>query len=39
VRFVEPPFRRGTNVYLALMHEDVRKMHGPYGVQWITVEY
>jgi hypothetical protein len=39
VRFTEPPFRRGTNVYLALMHEDVRRMHGPYGIQHITVEF
>jgi len=39
VRFVEPPYRRATNAYLALMHEDVRRMHGPYGVQRVTVEY
>jgi hypothetical protein len=39
LRFDEPPFRRGTNVYLALMHEDVRRMHGPYNPQRISVEY
>ncbi len=39
VRFVESPFRRSTQVYLALMHEDVRRMQGPYGQQRITIEY
>jgi hypothetical protein len=39
VRFTEPPIRRSTNVYLALMHEDGRQMHGPYGVQAVTVEH
>ncbi len=39
LRFAEPPLRRDTNVYLSLMHEDVRRMHGPYGQQRITVEY
>jgi hypothetical protein len=39
VRFVTPPFRRTTNAYLALMHEDVRRMHGPYGRQAITIEH
>lgn len=39
VQFTAAPFRRSTNVYLALMHEDVRKLHGPYGVQRITVEH
>jgi hypothetical protein len=39
VRFLERPFRRLTNVYLALMHEDVRRMHGPYGQQALTIEH
>ena len=39
VRFVEAPYRRDTNGYLALLHEDVGVMHGPYGVQSIHVEY
>ena len=39
VRFVEPPLARSFNIYLGLLHEDVRLMDGPYGVQRITVEY
>lgn len=39
IRFNTPPARRDTNVFLALMHEDVRRMHGPYGIQRVTVEY
>jgi hypothetical protein len=39
VRFVEAPFRRSTLAYLALMHEDVRRMHGPYNPQRIAIEY
>lgn len=39
VRFVEPPYRRTTQAYVALMHEDVRVMHGPYGVQALSIEY
>lgn len=39
VRFVEAPYRRQTNGYLALLHEDVRVMHGPYGVQALTIEF
>lgn len=39
VRFVEAPYRRLTNAYLALLHEDVRVMHGPYGVQALAIEY
>lgn len=39
VRFVEAPFRRATNAYLALMHEDVRRMHGPYNIERLTIEY
>jgi hypothetical protein len=39
LRFVEPPFRRGTNAWLSLDHEDVRIMDGNYGVQRITVEH
>jgi hypothetical protein len=39
VRFVEPPFRRTTTAYLALMHEDVRRMHGPYNPETITIEH
>jgi len=39
VRFVEAPYRRRTSAYLALMHEDVRVMHGPYGVRALDVEY
>jgi hypothetical protein len=39
VRFVEPPYRRTTTAYLALMHEDVRRMHGPYAPRSITIEY
>ncbi len=39
VRIVEPPYRRNSNFYVALLHEDVRQMVGPYGVQNITIEY
>jgi hypothetical protein len=39
LRFAEPPLRRDTTVYLSLMHEDVRRMHGPFGQQRLTVEY
>lgn len=39
VRFVEPPFRRTTTAYLALMHEDVRRMHGPYNPEPISIEH
>ncbi len=39
VHFVEAPFRRQTRVYVALMHEDVRRIQGPYGQQQITIEY
>jgi hypothetical protein len=39
VRFVEPPFRRSTSAYLALMHEDVRRMHGPYNPEFVSIEY
>jgi len=39
VRFVTPPFRRTTRAYLSLMHEDVRRMHGPYNPQLLTIEY
>lgn len=38
IRFNEAPFRRNTAIYLALEHEDVRRIQGPYGVQRITVE-
>ncbi|MFQ5854892.1 MAG: carboxypeptidase regulatory-like domain-containing protein [Anaerolineae bacterium] len=39
LRVVEPPYRRNANFYVALLHEDVRRMVGPYGVKDITVEY
>lgn len=39
VRFVAAPFRRTTHAYLALMHEDVRNMQGPYDRRLLTVEY
>lgn len=39
VKMVEAPYRRNTNFYVALLHEDVRQMVGPYGAQMITVEY
>lgn len=39
VRIVEAPYRRNTNFYVALLHEDVRQMVGPYGAQMITIEY
>ncbi len=39
VRFVEAPYRRVTQAYVALMHEDVRVMHGPYGVRSLSVEF
>jgi hypothetical protein len=39
IRFVEAPFGRETRIYVALMHEDVRKIQGPYGQQRITIEY
>lgn len=39
LRFAEPPLRRDTTAYLALMHEDVRRMHGPFGQHRLTVEY
>jgi hypothetical protein len=38
VTFEEPPLRRETDAYLALMHEDVRRI-GPYDPQRITIEY
>lgn len=39
LRMVEPPYRRNSNFYVALLHEDVRRMVGPYGVTTITIEY
>jgi len=39
IRIVEPPYRRNSNFYVALLHEDVRRMVGPYGVKNITIEY
>jgi hypothetical protein len=39
LRMVEPPYRRNSNFYVALLHEDVRRMVGPYGVKNITIEY
>jgi hypothetical protein len=39
VRIVEAPYRRNTNFYVALLHEDVRRMVGPYGITNITIEY
>ncbi|MBS1251601.1 MAG: hypothetical protein MAG451_00634 [Anaerolineales bacterium] len=39
VRIVEPPYRRNSNFYVALLHEDVRRMVGPYGVKNVTIEY
>lgn len=39
VRIVEAPYRRDTHFYVALLHEDVRRMVGPYGVTRITIEY
>lgn len=39
VRFAEPPLGRETSAHLSLMHEDVRRMHGPYGIVRLTVEY
>jgi hypothetical protein len=39
VRMTEAPYRRNTNFYVALLHEDVRQMVGPYGEQTITIEY
>lgn len=39
VRFAEPPLSRETSAHLSLMHEDVRRMHGPYGIVRLTVEY
>jgi hypothetical protein len=39
LRIVEPPYRRNSNFYVALLHEDVRRMVGPYGVKNITIEY
>lgn len=39
IRIVEPPYRRSSNFYVALLHEDVRRMVGPYGVKNITIEY
>ena len=38
IRFSEAPFRRSTNIYLALEHEDVRRIQGPYDPRRITVE-
>ena len=35
----DPPYRRSTNFYVALLHEDVRRIVGPYGIQNITIEY
>lgn len=39
LRIAEPPYRRNSNFYVALLHEDVRTMVGPYGVKSITIEY
>lgn len=39
LRIVEPAYRRRSNFYVALLHEDVRRMVGPYGVKNITIEY
>ncbi|MFQ5594481.1 MAG: carboxypeptidase regulatory-like domain-containing protein [Anaerolineae bacterium] len=39
IRIVEPPYRRNSNFYVALLHEDVRRMVGPYGIKNITIEY
>lgn len=39
LRFVEAPFRRSTELNLALLHEDVRIMHGPYNPERLTVEF
>lgn len=38
VTFMEPPLRRTTDAYLALMHEDVRRI-GPYDPQRVTIEH
>ena len=38
IRFSEAPYRRGTTIYLALEHEDVRRIQGPYDPRRITVE-
>jgi hypothetical protein len=39
VRFVEPPFRRLTRVYLGLKHEDVKTIQSGYGSQQLTLNY
>lgn len=39
LRIIEPPYRRHSNFYVALLHEDVRRMVGPYGVTNIIIEY
>ncbi len=38
LRFDEPPFRRSSTIYLALEHEDVRSIQGPYDPTRIQVE-
>jgi len=39
IRFVEPPLRRSTAIYASLMHEDVKRMHGPYGRQGLEIDF
>jgi len=39
VRFVEPTLAQSFAVYLALQHEDVRQMHGPYGAHRLSLDF
>jgi hypothetical protein len=39
IRFVEPPYRRLTQIYTAVVHEDVRVIQPGYGQQQLTVEH
>ncbi len=39
VRFVEATYGHTGNAHLSLLHEDVRRMHGPYGVRLVTLDF
>ena len=39
VRFVEATYGHSGNAHLSLLHEDVRRMHGPYGVRRVTIDF
>lgn len=39
VRLVEAAYGHVGNAHLALLHEDVERMHGPYGVRLVTFDF